>query len=422
MKTDKEKILEIIHSSIESVKPGNIFPKKISLNENRLQICGSIFNLDEIKNIFVVGIGKASAEMALRLENILGSRITAGIAVTKEGHSSQTKIVKVIEASHPYPDERSLTAGNEILSLCNKAKKKDLVINLISGGGSVLAEVLKEKIKLAEWIELNKFLINSGADISEINSIRQKISKIKNGGLLSFIYPAESISLIISDVIGDKLEFIASGPTFYKQTNINTILEIINKYQIDKHFSKDILDNLIEDPVNEKPQHSVKNFIIANNDWLLINAKLESEKLGYNNVSVKREISGEVEILSKQIAKDMINKKNTLLIYGGESTVKVKGKGKGGRNQELVLRIFNELKDTNHNFVITSAGSDGTDGPTEAAGAILTSNDINNQICTEINSYLDQNDSYNFHKLNGSLINTGPTKTNVMDLIIGYLK
>lgn len=422
MKTDKEKILEIIHSSIDSVKPGNIFPKKISLNENILQICGSIFNLDEIKNIFAVGIGKASAEMALRLENILGSRITAGIAVTKEGHSSQTKIVKVIEASHPYPDERSLTAGNEILSLCNKAKKKDLVINLISGGGSVLAEVLKEKIKLAEWIELNKFLINSGADISEINSIRQKISKIKNGGLLSFIYPAESISLIISDVIGDKLEFIASGPTFYKQTNINTILEIINKYQIDKHFSKEIVDYLIEDTVNEKPQHGVKNFIIANNDWLLINAKLESEKLGYNNVSVKREISGEVEILSKQIAKEMINKKNTLLIYGGESTVKVKGKGKGGRNQELVLRIFNELKDTNHNFVIASAGSDGTDGPTEAAGAILTSNDINNQICTEINSYLDQNDSYNFHKLNGSLIKTGPTKTNVMDLMIGYLK
>lgn len=422
MKTDKEKILEIIHSSIDSVKPGNIFPKKISLNENRLQICGSIFNLDEIKNIFVVGIGKASAEMALCLENILGNRITAGFAVTKEGHSSQTKIVKVIEASHPYPDERSLTAGNEILSLCKRADKNDLVINLISGGGSVLAEVLKEKIKLAEWIELNKFLINSGADISEINSIRQKISKIKNGGLLSFIYPAESISLIISDVIGDKLEFIASGPTFFKQTSINTILEIINKYQIDKHFSKDIVDYLIEDIVNEKPQHSVKNFIIANNDWLLINAKLESEKNGYKNIIVKRDISGEVEILSKQIAKDMINKKNTLLIYGGESTVKVKGKGKGGRNQELVLRIFNELKDTNHNFVIASAGSDGTDGPTDAAGAILTSNDINNQICTEINSYLDQNDSYNFHKLNGSLINTGPTKTNVMDLIIGFLK
>ena len=209
--------------------------------------------------IALVGIGKASAEMALCLENILGNRITAGIAVTKEGHSSQTKIVKVIEASHPYPDERSLTAGNEILSLCKRADKNDLVINLISGGGSVLAEVLKEKIKLAEWIELNKFLINSGADISEINSIRQKISKIKNGGLLCFIYPAESISLIISDVIGDKLEFIASGPTFYKQTNINTIHEIINKYQIDKHFSKDILDYLIEDTVNEKPQNSVKN-------------------------------------------------------------------------------------------------------------------------------------------------------------------
>jgi len=421
MKTDKEKILEIIHSSIESVKPANIFPKKISLNKNKLQICGSIINLDEIKNIFVVGIGKASAEMALCLENILGSRITAGIAVTKEGHSSHTKIVKVIEASHPYPDERSLTAGNEILHLCINADENDLVINLISGGGSVLAEVLKEKIELVEWIELNKFLVNSGADISEINSIRKKLSEIKNGGLLRFIHPAESISLIISDVIGDNLEFIASGPTFYNKVSVHKIFEIINKYQIDKHFGNTIINYLIEDDDYDKSYKS-KNYIIANNDWLLINAKLEAEKHGYKNIIVKREIAGDVEILSKQIANELLTNKDTLLIYGGESTVKVKGSGKGGRNQELVLRVFNELKNSHHDFIIASVGSDGTDGPTNAAGAILTSGDAKNKICNEMKNYLDQNDSYNYHRLNGSLINTGPTKTNVMDLTIGYLK
>lgn len=423
MKSEQEKIITIINSAIESVKPERVIPINVSLKNNILQICDSIYDLNKIDKVYVVGMGKASAEMARVLELILGDRISAGVVATKDNHSSNTKRIKILECSHPIPDEGSLTAGSEIISLCNQASENDLVIVLISGGGSVLAESLKENISISDLVELNKFLLNSGADINEINLIRQRFSLIKNGGLLNYIKPAEAVSLIISDIINNPIELIASAPTYHSHFEQEMIFNIVKKYNLGIMLSNKLIDLILEPPTENNIKKSCTNYIIADNEMMLQEAEKTASHFGYETI-LRNNINGNVDVVSKQIVTDLLNNKDKLIIYGGETTVKVSGNGKGGRNQELVLRILNELKSYESEFVFASVGSDGTDGPTDAAGAIVNNNDLidHKNLIAEIPCYLENNDSYNFHNKNGSLIFTGPTKTNVMDLMIGYLK
>ncbi len=427
---------EILNFAINSVKPDRLIKDSITLSGNCLKIKNTIYQLEDYKNIYVIGAGKASAYMASAVENLLGSWITDGIVVAKYDHKTVCKKIKILEAGHPNLDKKSLAAADEILKLLSKTGKDDLVIFLLSGGGSSVLEKLPPEIPLEDFIKLNNTLINCGADITEINRVRKKISLIKGGKLAKYIYPSECITLIISDVIGDDIGFIASGPTYPDETKIGDLFEIFDKYKIMNDVPVSILKYL--DSQNRSPDDAdigdkkyfekIKHFIIGSNKIALLSALNLASEFGYDSKIISDRIEGEAKTIGREISniiksafETASERKNPVcILFGGETIVNVIGSGKGGRNQELVLSALLELGEVTANFLLISCGTDGTDGPTDAAGAY-----IDNSTWTKIEElnllpsvYLNNNDSYNFFSKIGQLIKTGPTGTNVMDIII----
>ncbi|HPP87882.1 MAG TPA: DUF4147 domain-containing protein, partial [bacterium] len=343
------------------------------------------------------------------------------------------------EAGHPLPDENSIKYTKELLALVDKANSDDLVIVLISGGGSaLLALPVDESISLDDKQKLTKLLLNCGAEITEINSIRKFISAVKSGKLSQRIAPADSIALIISDVIGDRIDIIASGPTAdYFETNAEDCLEILKKYNLlnttPKSIKNFITKNISKKPLRKCEYKKTDNFLILNNFRVLRAAAEISKKIGYIPLILSSSINGETREIAKMhiaIADEIIKnkqrrKKPICLISGGETTVTVKGSGLGGRNQEFVLAALIEIyKRQLSNIAVASVGTDGTDGPTDAAGAWCCAGDYEKAINVGLNPQkcLDDNDSYNFFKSINNLIITGPTGTNIMDLRMILIK
>lgn len=433
----KEDFYRIINSAINSVKPIELINRKVMLEGNHLIVNSLKFNLDEYERIFVLGTGKASAYMAYEMEKLLGSKIFTGIVSTKYDHSAPCKINKIIECGHPVIDENSLRAGTEILDLAKEATEKDLVLCLLSGGGSALLEKLPEEIQLKELQKVFRLLLNSGANIEEMNIVRRHLSNIKGGKMAAAIYPATCVSLILSDVINDPLEAIAGGVTSPDPSTFNDALSILVKYKIKEHIPNNVLDYIIRGidgkiPETIKPRNKVfertTNIILGNNKEALLNAKVIAASLGYNVLLYSDNLKGEAREIGKfsaEIARQIFNEGKPLtrpacFLFGGETTVSITGNGKGGRNQELVLSALNEMSDVKFDYLIASVGTDGTDGPTDAAGAIASKDIMNKSIelNLDILNYLNNNDSYNyFNKVDG-LIKTGPTGTNVMDITI----
>jgi len=432
---NREAAEKIFMAGIRSVLPGKLISGIMRLDGSVLTISGNIFPLDEIRNIFVIGAGKASAAMGHYVETILGNRITDGHIVTKYGHSCKLKRITVTEAGHPIPDSNGLRATESIIKISEQAGDNDLVLCLISGGGSALMSDLPEGLLSEELYIVNNLLIRCGAGINEINCVRKHLSKIKGGQLARIIHPAKLITLILSDVVGNPLEVIASGPTVADPSTFSDALRILNDYNLTSDITTGVLNYLRdgsrgihqETPKPGDPLFSgILNILAGTNLTALEAAKNQAVNMGFKTYIIDAELRGDVEnvcesVISTAVAfKDNIEiRKPVCLLYGGETTVKISGEGKGGRNQHLTLLAAQRLRKT-IGITVLSAGTDGTDGPTDAAGAVADAETIFRAVSLneDPEKYIYEFNSYVFFKRAGGQIKTGPTFTNVMDLVV----
>ncbi|NIM59235.1 MAG: DUF4147 domain-containing protein [Candidatus Aminicenantes bacterium] len=426
--------LTIFHAGIKAVDPIIAVKQHFRVEDGILSVEDRKYELANYKGIYVVGAGKASAAMAQPLEEILGDRIKGGAVNVKYGHGVPLEIIDVNEAGHPVPDEAGLKGTDQIIQLLQQTGEKDLVICLISGGGSALLPSPVDELTLENKQLLTKCLLEVSATIHEINAVRKHISKVKGGQLARLIYPSTLISLILSDVIGDKLDSIASGPTVPDTSTFSDCLHILDKYKIRHKIPTAVLEHLkrgakgeiketpkADDPAFEKTH----NIIIGSNILAVKAAEEKAQELKYNSLVHSSFVEGEAKEAAKvhaALAKEILSKDSPVprpacVISGGETTVTIRGKGLGGRNQEFALAAAIEI-DGLEGVVILSGGTDGTDGPTDAAGALADGETVSRAKAQGLDAehHLKENDSYHFFEPLGDLIITGPTFTNVMDL------
>ena len=426
------------HANIENdilfVAP-SLYPSLSPATGERTKVRGQlVYDLNNYQRVLIVGAGKASARMAQALEDLLGNRVAAGVVNVKYGHAVPLRAVKVNEAGHPLPDEAGHRGAREIIELAQQAGERDVIFCVISGGGSALLPCPADGITLGDKQQTTQVLLDCGATIQEINAIRKHISKVKGGRLARLAFPATVIALILSDVIGDSLDSIASGPTAPDSTTFADCLRLIRRYEIEERIPPAVLqflrrgtNGLVEDtPKPGDPVfQNVQNVIVGSNRLALAAAQRRAEELGYESLLLSSYIEGEtrtVAALHGAIAKEVVATGNPIarpacVISGGETTVTIRGSGLGGRNQEFVLAAAGEIAGLD-NAVILSGGTDGSDGPTDAAGALADGTTLvrAKELGLDANVFLDNNDSYHFFQRLGDLLITGPTFTNVMDL------
>ena len=426
--------LAIMKAGITAVLPENVVRNAVSLDGDILTVQDRDYNLRSYRHIYVAGGGKAAATMAAELEKILADRITAGVVNDRPGANASTKKIKVNQAGHPLPTKDGMQGVKEMLDMLSRAGKDDLVIFLISGGGSALLPCPTEGITLDDKIQMTDLLLKSGATIAEINCIRKHISCIKGGQLLRYVDGATVVSLIVSDVVGDDPGSIASGPTAPDNTTYTDALLIMEKYHLKDRAPPAIIRHLESGLRGETPETlkagdqafgHIRNIVIASNIVALKAATAEARRLGYQPLILGSFIKGEsreVGLVHAGIGKECLSTGNPVpvpaaIISGGETTVTIRGTGKGGRNQEFVLGF---LTDYWPGMTIVSADTDGIDGATEACGAIADETTLARaaSLGLAIPRALDNNASYDFFKALDDLIFTGPTGTNVSDMRI----
>lgn len=431
----RKDVLSILHSCIKASDPHYAIKKCVKLKRGKLWVDSHSYDLRLIKRVLVIGAGKASARMAQAIEELFGDRISSGIIITKKGHRLPLRReIDLVEGAHPLPDREGLKGTRGIVKLLSRTTADDLVIFLLSGGGSALLVSPVAGISLRDKIKLTDELLRCGANIKEINTIRKHISQVKGGRLAELAQPSSILTLILSDVIGDRLDSIASGPTAPDRTTFSDCMKIVKKYDLRKkipssiysHLEKGAGERLKETPKPRDPIFKkVKNVIIGSNRTALKAAERKARELGFNTYVLPRPVAGDTTRAAKRhlaLIKRIADGRGPIrppacVISGGETTVKIKGQGKGGRNQEFALVAAMGI-DGMKNVVLLSAGTDGTDGPTNAAGAICDGETVRRALNKGLNprSYLADNDSYHFFSKLGDLIITGPTHTNVMDI------
>lgn len=397
------------------------------------------------KGILLVSFGKAAAPMAkAALEEVPPDAPVRGIVLTKHEHTQGFLFpgsIEVFEAGHPIPDEAGHLAASRVLELLEEADAGTFVLYLISGGGSALLSDPVDGINLADKQKATGLLLRSGATINELNAVRKHVSRVKGGRLAKAAYPAYGISLILSDVIGDSLDVIASGPTAPDPTTYDDAIAIVKKYKLVETMPQSVMAHLNAGSLGAVPDTpkkvdpvfgNIENIIIANNQRATEAARQRAFERGFVAVAPANNIQGEARIIAERFARAAISTKMRLqvpgrqsmcFVYGGETTVTVKGDGTGGRNTELALAFAREISGID-GITFISGGTDGTDGPTDAAGAIVDGSTIPNARAKGLDpeDYLDRNDSYTFFKETGGLVITGPTGTNVMDLYIALIE
>jgi glycerate-2-kinase len=428
--------IKSIESAINAVDPKQIIKSKLILKNSTLHVDGYSFDLSKFKNIYVVGGGKASGSMAEALEQVLGKRIKNGIVNVPQGSKHKTNIVKIHEASHPIPNEAGVNGTRRILEIAEQASEEDLIVCLISGGGSSLMPLPRNGISINDKREITNALLKCGATINEINTVRKHISDFKGGWLAKKAYPATILNLILSDVVGDPLDFIASGPTVPDSTTFSDAIEVLKKYGLWDEAPETIKKVLLEGEqgiIPETPKvgddafKKVFNVIVGNNRLASLAACEALKSEGLNSLLLTAVLEGEarhVGVFLASIAREISMSGNPIakpacLIVGGETTVTVTGGGLGGRNQEIVLASVRKLNGLN-GVVVASVSTDGVDGPTDAAGAIADGRTLVRAAKAGLTpeDYLTENDSYNFFSKIDDLIFTGPTGTNVNDVSI----
>jgi len=428
--------LDSLESALNAVDPKRIIKSRISLQNSVLKVNGYSFDLKRFKHVYVVGGGKASGSMAEALEQILSEHITDGFINIPRGTKHKTKVIKLHEASHPIPDETGVEGTRRILEIAEKAGENDLVICLISGGGSSLMPLPRGDISIVDKKKITEALLKCGATINEINTVRKHISDFKGGWLAKKAYPATVLNLILSDVIGDPLDFIASGPTVPDSTTFHEAVKILKKYElwntVPESIRKVLSDGekgLIPETPKADDQVFKKVFtvVVGNNRFASLAACESLRSNGLNTLLLTSTLEGEarhVGTVLASIAREISISQNPVskpagIVAGGETTVTVKGKGLGGRNQEIALSAALKLEGMN-GVVLASLSTDGVDGPTDAAGAIVDGKTLERAANKGLNpeEFLAENNSYNFFSELGDLIFTGPTGTNVNDVSV----
>lgn len=438
---EREDAVRIFQAATAAVQPGRLLREHISLSNSFIALGGQQIVRHSIDHIYIVGAGKAAAAMAVETESLLGSLITDGIVTTKYGHALATNRIKVLEAAHPTPDENSVKAAALTVDLLKKATAKDLIICLISGGASALWCDLPPGTTLSEVQTTFDLLIQSGASIQEINTIRKHLSAIKGGQLVRYCGGAKIVSLIISDVPEDKLDVIASGPTAGDASTFADAYAILLKYNLTSRLPRSIMDYMekgLRGVVAETPKpgdplfKNTINRIIGSNRVAVQAAQIEAQALGYQTYVIPEVITGDAEAEAQKLVAMTSQYKGDsplCIIQGGETTVKVTAQGKGGRNQHFALAALESLRDVRelgwpHDITILSGGTDGTDGPTDAAGGVVDKDTLSVALQNGLvfETYLRNQDAYHFLQQTGSLLITGPTQTNVMDIMIAIVK
>ncbi len=430
----KEKGIAIFRAAAKSVDPYSV---TIGALEGRREALG------RFKNIYVIGIGKAAHPMTAAAADFLGDKIAEGVVVTKYGHGDALKGIEVIQAGHPIPDERGVTGAGRIYEIAEKASAggggESVVVVLISGGGSALMTAPADGIGLNDLKSVNEMLIASGADIYEINGVRKHLSSLKGGRLARIAHPAAVLSLVISDVVGDDISTIASGPTTFDPTTFVDAIDVIEKYDLAGKMPRAIIDHLsagVRGEVEETPKegdpvfNDVENIIVGSAAAALTGAEKKAEEEGFNAMVLSSAFAGDTEELArfhKSVAAEVAAQGRPVpmpacIISGGESTVRVTGLGKGGRNTHFALS-FAALTEGSKGIYGLFLGSDGTDGPTDAAGAFSAPDTIDRarEMGLDAHQYLKECDSYSFFEPLGDLVITGPTKNNVMDIRLVFV-
>jgi glycerate 2-kinase len=428
--------LQTLEYALDAVDPAKLLKLKVNFKDSKLNAGKYSFDLRKFRNVYVLGGGKAGGLMASALEEVLGKRVTAGVVNAPHGDKHKTSIIRLHKAAHPIPDEAGIVGTRQMLALAEEADHADLVIMLISGGGSSLMPLPRNGISLRDKRELTGKLLKSGAKISEINAVRKHLSGFKGGWLAKRAYPATMLNLVLSDVVGDSLESIASGPTVPDSTTYTDARRVLEKYGLWKNASASV-GGLIssgekglsaETPKPGDPAfQKVCSVILGNSRSAALAAITYLRSEGLNPLLLTSTLEGEASTVGtvlSSVAKEIATSgspvpKPAALVASGETVVTVRGKGVGGRNQELALSAALKLRGV-EGAVIVSLSTDGIDGPTDAAGAIVDGKTVKRAMRLKLNpeDYLAENDSYSFFSKLGDLIVTGSTGTNVNDISV----
>jgi glycerate 2-kinase len=426
--------LQCLERGINAAEPKQLVKAKVKVENNQLQVEGYSFDLGKFNHVYVVGGGKAGGKMAQSIEEILGVHVTAGAVNIPYGTREETHVIELYEASHPVPDEAGVKGTARIVALAEQADENDLVICLISGGGSSLMPLPREGISLKDKQALTNALLKCGATITEINAVRKHLSAFKGGWLAKKAYPATVLNLVLSDVMGDPLDSIASGPTVPDSSTFNDARKVLEKYGLWGKAPVSIRQIVLEGArglLQETPKagdlvfEKVHNVLIGNNRTASQAAFDCLRSRGVNTLLFAKMLEGEAREVGKALANlssEVCNapfSKSLGAVAGGETTVTVTGEGLGGRNQELALSAALNLVESGE-CVIASLSTDGVDGPTDAAGAIVDNSTVKRarELGLDPEKYLQNNDSYSFFFQLGDLIFTGASGTNVNDISV----
>jgi glycerate 2-kinase len=412
----RRQALRIFQAALRAADPVEAVLRHVRREKEVLIAGGRRYHLKSFRNIYVIGAGKASARMAVAVEGLLGARITGGLV--NAPNAAKLRRVEINECGHPIPDRRGVAGAKRIAQIAQQAGADDLVICLISGGASALLPLPAPGLTLAAKQKTTRRLLECGANIHEINCVRKHRSAIKGGRLARMAYPATLLTLILSDVIGDNLDAIGSGPTVPDLTTIADARAICSKYGVG-------IEVLEETPKPNDPIFAtVQNILVGSNALAVEAAAVEAKRLGFNTMVLSTFVEGEAREVARvhaAIAKEIRStgrpvKPPACIISGGETTVTVRGSGRGGRNQEFALAASIAISGM-RDVIVLSAGTDGVDGPTDAAGAIG-----DGTASPDAMRFLANNDSYGFFARNGGLIKTGPTGTNVADVQVMLIR
>jgi len=441
---DRQNLLDIFNAALAAVDPYNAVLKAVSIEGTQLHVANKKYDLAAYERIIVVGAGKATARMALAIESILADKLSAGLIVVKDGHTASLSIIDQVEAAHPVPNEAGITGTQGILNMVHAADEKTLVICLLSGGASALLVAPAAGVTLQGKQDATQLLLNAGASINELNTVRKHLSAVKGGGLARAANPAQLVTLILSDVIGDPLDVIASGPTAPDSSTFADAWAVTEKYGLPGKLPPGVADHLLRGIAGTEPEtvkahdpclKKTHNLIVACIRQALDAAREKAVQLGFRTRLVSGSLQGEARdaagVLAQAARAELLAMRPDecrCLLSGGETTVTVRGTGIGGRNQEFALAFALDIEGL-PDVSLLSAGTDGTDGPNDAAGAIVDGSTAAHARSAGIDphAFLDNNDSYtffeDFDELDGaqSHLKTGPTGTNVMDIQIVLL-
>jgi glycerate 2-kinase len=431
----RARVLAVLAAALAAADPAAAIRRVMRRDRDTLWIDGTAYDLRRHRRTIVIGGGKAGAPMAAAAEEVLGERITAGVINVKYGYTADTRLIGLREAGHPVPDAAGVEGVREMVGLLRGLTVDDLVLCLISGGGSALMTLPVPGVSLDDMQQLTARLLRSGAPIQDMNAVRKHLSQIKGGQLAQLAHPAAVVSLILSDVVGSPLDVIASGPTVPDTTTFADAQAVIDRYGIAGEVPESIQAYLrrgVAGEVADTPKElsNARNVIIADNAQAAQAAVRRAEELGFHALLLSTYVEGEAREVARvlaALAKEIAATGRPLhrpacLILGGETTVTVTGSGKGGRNQELALTAALAIQGLD-GVMIASLGTDGSDGPTDAAGGLVDGDTVarGERLGLSAQAALDDNDAYPYLSAVGDLMITGPTNTNVNDLMAVFV-